>query len=75
MPKYCIMCAETRALWLEVEAPNREAARKYYDGSDCSEFNRGDDWEYELVDIAKVDIVADSRPADIAIDENGEELE
>ena len=69
MPKYRINCSTTTSYTLVVEAPDKAAAEKYYDGCDAGEFTRLDgnaDWEidYLYLDPAAEDV-------DVTVDKQG----
>ena len=74
MAKYRILCTTFQSYWFTVEAPDRDAARKYYDGSDGTEFHESDDADktWELSSIEEVS--DDAWEADLVIDEEGELL-
>ena len=71
MAKYMILCSTNRSYYLVVEAPNAEAAERYYEGCDGDEFMVGDEGGWHLDEIYQEDTL----PAILAVDELGEPLE
>ena len=69
MPKYEIICSTTTYHYCVVEAPNMEAAEKWYDGSDGSDFRSSSNNEWEYVETNEVDY-----PSDLKVDEDGSEI-
>ena len=72
MAKYMILCSTNRSYYLVVEAPNAEAAERYYESCDTDEFIESapeGDWQLDAI------YEDDDQVANLAVDEWGEPLE
>ena len=72
--KYILTCYTTTQYNYVITAPSREAARRYYYASDCSEFHQGEEDGCELGDIEEIPIPLTTYDVDLAVDSNGNEV-
>ena len=72
MPKFRINCSTSRSYTLLVEAPTQEAASRFYNDCDSSEFGRCDDGlAWNMDDMFEEDT---SQGPDVRVDREGKKL-
>ena len=75
MPKFIIHCSTTKSYWLTIQAPDFDTARRFYDGSDGTEFHESqDEGCWVLNEIEEVHQEKGGRwdPIDFVVDKDGE---
>ncbi len=72
MPKFRIGCYTTVSYFLEVEAPDKETVRDFYDDCDGDEFHRceEDGWELGYIEEVHEDVSPDFIIAHVGEDDD-----
>jgi hypothetical protein len=73
--KYIISCYTTTNYYYVITAPNAEAARRFYHGSEVDNFHQGDEDGWELGDIEEIEedeFLYTEYAVDVAVDKHGD---